>query len=117
MSELKAEDFYNEIKEFVDKPQFTKLTSTGISSDYKSVFEFAEAYYDARIEANGVTTGEKQCNLPVVSVSDLKCFIEWKDKQNKDYLGGKFMYDIKGYYKRLDESELLDYWLEHVYSR
>ena len=71
----------------------------------------------AQQQANDVTTGEKQCNLPVVSVSDLKNFIEWKDKQNKDYLGGKFMYDIKGYYKRLDESELLDYWLGRVHSR
>lgn len=55
--------------------------------------------------------------LPDVSVSDLKGFIEWKDRQSKDYLGGKFMYDIKGYYKRLNESELLDYWLERVHSR
>jgi hypothetical protein len=60
MSELTAEDFYNEIKEFVDKPQFTKLTSTGISSDYKSVFEFAEAYYDARIKANESNTSCEQ---------------------------------------------------------
>lgn len=75
--------------------------------------------FDRWIEhlANDVTTGAEQCNLPVVSVSDLKGFIEWKDKQNKDYLGGRFMYDIKGYYKRLNEEELLDYWLERVHSR
>lgn len=59
----------------------------------------------------------EQCNLHIVSVSDFKSFIEWKDRQSKDYLGGKFMYDIKGYYKRLSECELLDYWLERVHSR
>lgn len=50
-------------------------------------------------------------------MSDVKSFIDWKDKQNKDYLGGRFMYDIKGYYKRLNEEELFDYWLERVHSR
>jgi len=86
MSDLRAEDFYNDIKEFVDKPQFTKLTSTGISSDYKSVFEFAEAYFDARMEANGLSTGEKQCNLPVVSGSYLTATINSETiKSGKKY--------------------------------
>lgn len=62
---------------------------------------------------------KENSNLPIfsVSVSDVKTFIDWKDNQNKDYLGGKFMYDIKGYYKRLNEDELFDYWLERVHSR
>lgn len=48
-------------------------------------------------------------------VSDFKSFIDWKDRLNKDYLGGEFMYDVKGYYKRLNEGELFDYWLKHVH--
>lgn len=75
MSELKAQDYYNEMKEIVEVPDFTKLTSTGIDPDYESIFDFAEAYYDARIEANGATTGEKQCILPVVSESFLKSLV------------------------------------------
>jgi len=60
---------------------------------------------------------EAQFALQSVSVSDVKSFIDWKNRQSKDYFGGKFLYDIKGYYKRLDEGELLDYWLERVHSR
>ena len=59
----------------------------------------------------------KNSSMPNVSAGDIKSFITWKDIQNKDYLGGKFMYNIKGYYKCLDESELFDYWLERVHSR
>ena len=81
MSDLKAQDYYNDMKEIVDVPDFTKLTSTGISPDYESIFDFAEAYFDARMEANGVTTGEKQCNLPVVNnLAKLAEFV----KQQKD---------------------------------
>jgi hypothetical protein len=52
----------------------------------------------------------------MMSINDFNSFIEWKDNQNKDYLGGKFMYDIKGYYKRLNESELFDYWLNYIHK-
>ena len=69
------------------------------------------------MEENNNNSQTEQCNLHIVSVSDFKSFIDWKDRQNKDYLGGRFMYDIKGYYKLLNESELLDYWLERVHSR
>ena len=69
MSELKAEDYYNEVKEFVENPHFTKLTGTGIATDYKSIFEFAEAYFDARMEANDANTSKEECTLHNVSES------------------------------------------------
>ena len=59
----------------------------------------------------------EKCTLHSVSVSDVKSFIDWKEGRRKEYIGGKLMYDIIGYYKRLDESELFDYWLEHIHSR
>lgn len=65
-------------------------------------------------QSNGVVNRSEKCDFH--SVSDIKNFIDWEEKQNKDYLGGKFMYDIKGYYKRLSEDELFDYWLERVHS-
>ncbi len=78
MSELKAEDFYNEIKEYVDKPQFTKLTSTGISSDYKSVFEFAEAYYEERMKARVAKTSNKEAlHIHNVSSSQIQKYAEF----------------------------------------
>lgn len=50
MSELKAEQFYKDVKDFMDleKDGFTKLTPTGISPNYESIFDFAEAYYEER---------------------------------------------------------------------
>lgn len=46
--------------------------------------------------------GEKpQLNIHVVSVNDVHLFLEWLNNQKKDYMGGEFLYDIKGYYKRL----------------
>ena len=36
---------------------------------------------------------------------------------NDDYMGGEFLYDVKGYYKRLKQGEMFDYWLERVHSR
>ena len=56
-------------------------------------------------------------NIPVVSVSDVYLFLEWLNKQKKDYMGGEFLYDVKGYYKRLKHGEMFDYWLERVHSR
>ncbi len=42
---MNAEDFYNSLEE---KASFTKLTGTGISSNYKNVFEFAESYVNQK---------------------------------------------------------------------
>ena len=52
-----------------------------------------------------------------LTVCDVYSFLNWKDKLNKNYFGGRLMYDIKKYYKRLYETELFDYWLERVHSR
>lgn len=38
---MKAKEFYENLE---NKKDFTKLTSTGISSNYENVFEFAESY-------------------------------------------------------------------------
>lgn len=59
----------------------------------------------------------EQLPLHVVSVSDVHSFIEWLNNQKKDYMGGEFLYDVKGYYKRLKQVEMFDYWLERVHSR
>lgn len=62
-------------------------------------------------------TQKPQLNIPVVSVSDVHSFLEWLNNQKKDYMGGEFLYDVKGYYKRLKQGEMFDYWLERVHSR
>jgi len=81
MTELTAEEWYEDIKDDVDNPHFTKLTSTGISTDYQSIFDFAEAYYEARQEANGVTTrSETALNIDLFS----KSFAEDWDSQEDD---------------------------------
>lgn len=41
-------------------------------------------------------------------------FLEWKQCLNTVVLGKKTMYDVKGYHKYLDESELWGYWSERV---
>lgn len=41
-------------------------------------------------------------------------FLEWKQGLNTVVLGKKTMYDVKGYHKYLDESELWGYWSEKV---
>jgi hypothetical protein len=51
-----------------------------------------------------------------VSVSDVHSFLEWLNNQTKDYMGGEFLYDVKGYYKRLKQSEMFDYWIERVHK-
>ncbi len=43
-----VEQFYNDLEE---RKSFCKLTSTGISNDFKNVFEFAEAYHQSRVNA------------------------------------------------------------------
>lgn len=64
---MKAEEYYEEIKEFVKYPHFTKLTSTGIDPDYKSIFEFAEAYHEAATKASEADTSDDKCTLHDVS--------------------------------------------------
>lgn len=81
MSELTAESYYKEMKEIVDVPNFTKLTNTGISTDYESIFDFAESYFDARIEANEAAK-EQETALPLKRISKSTfCF---------DYIGKVF---------------------------
>lgn len=46
----------------------------------------------------------------------LNSFQEWKDNQVEVERGGKIMYDVKGYYKYLDDSELFNYYFIFVYS-
>lgn len=52
-----------------------------------------------------------------VSGSDFKSYLTWLNNQQKDYMGGEFMYSIKGHYKRLNSDEMFDYWTENVHSR
>lgn len=58
-----------------------------------------------------------QLNIPVISVREVHSFLDWLDNQQKDYIGSELLYDVKGYYKRLRQSEMFDYWLERVHSR
>lgn len=50
-------------------------------------------------------------NTSYNSVTD---FMMWKDSLYSENRGGKMMYDVKGWYKWLEESELLDYFLTRV---
>lgn len=52
-----------------------------------------------------------------LNINDVHNFFEWLNNQQKDYICGEFLYDVKGYYKRLKQNEMFDYWLECVYSR
>lgn len=52
MSDLTAQKHYNKLIEEGKAFDFTKLTSTGISSNYEKVFEFAESYFKALTQAN-----------------------------------------------------------------
>jgi hypothetical protein len=51
--------------------------------------------------------------LCVISKNTIISFLEWKDNQCTTIRGGKLMYDVKGYYKYLTESELLNYYIEY----
>jgi hypothetical protein len=55
-------------------------------------------------------------NMNDISVNDVHSFLEWLNNQTKNYMGGEFLYDIKGYYKRLKQSEMFDYWIERIYN-
>ena len=63
------------------------------------------------------TEQTRQSAIQLVSVSDIHSFLDWMSRQQKDYMGGEFLYDVKGYYKRLKQGEMFDYWLERVHSR
>ena len=68
MSELKARQYYDELIEAGQASEFTKLTSTGINTNYKNIFAFAEDYHEARIQANESNTSEKEAfNIGCVS--------------------------------------------------
>jgi len=41
-------------------------------------------------------------------------FICWKNELYSEIRGGILMYDIKGYYKWLNESELLTYYMDFI---
>lgn len=58
-----------------------------------------------------------QLNIPNVNVSDIHSFLDWMNNQPKDYIDGEFFYDVKGYYKRLRQHEMFNYWLKYVHSR
>ncbi len=52
--------------------------------------------------------------MELLTENDVYEFFHWLGCQPKDYLGGEFLYDIKGYHKRLKLSETFKYWLENV---
>ena len=39
-------------------------------------------------------------------------FLEWKENQKTTIRGNNLYYDVKGYYKYLQENELFDYYLK-----
>lgn len=84
MSDLTAQQYYNELIEAGKANDFTKLTSTGISSNYQNVFAFAEDYFEARMQANGQLDNHEQA-LPINSVTHraLQMKIEKLEAENK----------------------------------
>ena len=73
MSELTAEECYNNLKDFVceDTKAFTKQGENGVEVDMESIFDFAEVYYEERTKAKEVAT--KESNLPIEIVSNCAC--------------------------------------------
>lgn len=69
--------------------------------------QYAKDYHNNQIE-------KQQLNTPNISINDVHAFLEWLNKQQKDYIGGEFLYDIKGYYKRLKQTEMFEYWLKNI---
>jgi hypothetical protein len=58
------------------------------------------------------------CNLimileTTITINTIIFFLDWKDRQTTTIRGNILMYDIKGHYKYLSESELFDYYIEH----
>jgi len=41
-------------------------------------------------------------------------FISWKNELYSEIRGGSLMYDVKGHYKWLNESELLTYYIDFI---
>ena len=52
----------------------------------------------------------------MITVGDVKAFIEYRDFINKELRGGVMMYDAKDHYKWLTEAELLQHWIDHIYT-
>lgn len=50
-----------------------------------------------------------------ITIETMQDFFVWLDKQEKDYFCGEFLYDVKGYYKRMKLNEMFDYWIERVH--
>jgi hypothetical protein len=46
-----------------------------------------------------------------LSNNDIERYFEWKLSLKSEKRGDKLMYNVKGYYKWLDDNELFDYWL------
>jgi len=61
-------------------------------------------------------THENKFSAATLSVSDVYSFLDWLNNQQKDYMGGEFLYDVKGHYKRLKQGEMFDYWLSNIHS-
>ena len=59
---------------------------------------------------------QPQLKVPVFTTREVHSFLDWLDSQQKDYICGEFLYDVKGYYKRLKQDEIFDYWIEHVHA-
>lgn len=53
-------------------------------------------------------------SLRLSSQTHINRFFEWRGEQKKVKRGGNYVYDIKGHHIWLTESELFDYWLEHI---
>jgi hypothetical protein len=66
MSELTAEKFFEKEDVFNNDDYDNSVVEEWMFSQ-TDMIKFAEAYFNARMQANDDTTGEKQCNLPVVN--------------------------------------------------
>ena len=79
---MTPEEWYNNL---FDKPDFTKLTSTGISTDYKNVFKFAEDYHKEKMKQltkNGYYCPKCERNVDGVEVTF---------EENCDFCGTKLL--------------------------
>ena len=54
--------------------------------------------------------------METINIDDIRNFFDWLEKQPHDYISGRLLYDIKGYYKRLELQESFNYWFDHIYS-
>jgi hypothetical protein len=51
-----------------------------------------------------------------ININAVESFLDWLSVQPHDYMGGEFLYDVKGHYKRLKQGEMWTYWLAHIYK-